>query len=391
MTNDARLTAIDWQGLRSRREQLSRCLQPGVDVVVSPFDERQAGMAADVIRRLAEAATVEHPEARGRCFTSVHPRAAGLCLWVSEPWEVNVSALADALTETGVTAQIGPPSADFDIDALRGLGTTPTLFTAFSIDPSAAAGPKNPRGLPEARWGVPEAITSSVASDAVDFVFPKNVTSQADPGHSALCEDLLQVAVDAECGAALLGDALERLPSVQRLFLRSSTVDPRRAKTTADAAVRGAYFTNLGQATWSSYDPSSLDTRLDRLVGLATRYAARLDYAAIRPAYPLFCGEGMFVQDYWSLPRFRDSWSDRVPDASPIQVLTDAHLEKAHDLSRWVVRPLTEGRSLVSSTDLAAWFAVPPNTPVVAHWSSAGLLHAAREDFGAMILTRDGR
>lgn len=70
-----------------------------------------------------------------------------------------------------------------------------------------------------------------------------------------------------------------------------------------------------------------------------------------------------------------------VPDARGAMVLTDAHLDRAHDLSGWSVTPLGHGRHLVQHPDPAAWYAHPVPDPEV--------LAAARADFGDMILTPD--
>jgi hypothetical protein len=79
-------------------------------------------------------------------------------------------------------------------------------------------------------------------------------------------------------------------------------------------------------------------------------------------------------------------WQDRphlrsrfVPDARGIMVLTETHLEKAHDLSNWTVEPFGPGTHLVQAPDLAPWYAQDAPDPDV--------LAKARQDFGAMILT----
>jgi hypothetical protein len=70
-----------------------------------------------------------------------------------------------------------------------------------------------------------------------------------------------------------------------------------------------------------------------------------------------------------------------VPDAHGIQVVRDAHLANAHDLSRWTVTDLGHGRHLVEAPDLAPWYADRLPDP--------GTVARARHDFGAMILTPD--
>ena len=69
-----------------------------------------------------------------------------------------------------------------------------------------------------------------------------------------------------------------------------------------------------------------------------------------------------------------------TPDAHGLQLLTDAHLEHANDLSDWVIEPLGGGRHLVQAKDLQPWYAkVDPDPETLAQ---------ARADFGKMILTK---
>jgi hypothetical protein len=70
-----------------------------------------------------------------------------------------------------------------------------------------------------------------------------------------------------------------------------------------------------------------------------------------------------------------------VPDAHGIQVLTDAHLRHAQDLSDWAIEPLGTGRHLVRAMDLAPWYATIGPDP--------DTLAKARADFGTMILTTE--
>jgi hypothetical protein len=72
--------------------------------------------------------------------------------------------------------------------------------------------------------------------------------------------------------------------------------------------------------------------------------------------------------------------ADYALDAHGIQVLTDSHLAKAHDLSSWNITDLGHGRHLVEAPDLAAWYRH--------HLPSHSAVRKAREDFGAMILTK---
>jgi hypothetical protein len=69
-----------------------------------------------------------------------------------------------------------------------------------------------------------------------------------------------------------------------------------------------------------------------------------------------------------------------TPDAHGLQLLTDAHLKHANDLSDWVIDPLGGGRHLVQAKDLQPWYARGDPDP--------DTLAKARADFGQMILTK---
>lgn len=71
--------------------------------------------------------------------------------------------------------------------------------------------------------------------------------------------------------------------------------------------------------------------------------------------------------------------SQYTPDAHGLQILTDAHLKHATDLSDWVIKPLGAGRHLVQAKDLEPWYATTTVDPET--------LAKARADFGAVILT----
>jgi hypothetical protein len=74
-----------------------------------------------------------------------------------------------------------------------------------------------------------------------------------------------------------------------------------------------------------------------------------------------------------------------VPDAFGLQLLTDAHLERAHDLSDWDITHLADGRHLVASKNLDGWFGGQPGNYGV--MADDALVAKARADFGDMILT----
>ena len=69
----------------------------------------------------------------------------------------------------------------------------------------------------------------------------------------------------------------------------------------------------------------------------------------------------------------------RVVDAYGVQVLTDEHLDRARDLSDWLVEPLGHGRNLVRARDLDTWLG--PDGP------GPQTLERARQDFGDLVLS----
>ncbi|QNN51155.1 hypothetical protein [Nocardioides mesophilus] len=77
----------------------------------------------------------------------------------------------------------------------------------------------------------------------------------------------------------------------------------------------------------------------------------------------------------------RHLWDRYVIDAHGVNLLTDYHLDNAHDLSDWTVEEVSPGRHLVSAKNLASWYSGGP-TPY-------DVIQRARADFGKMILDWD--
>jgi hypothetical protein len=102
---------------------------------------------------------------------------------------------------------------------------------------------------------------------------------------------------------------------------------------------------------------------LDELVGTVCALPDITDIAFIRRRRTYGVWEGYRWADNSpdrSDRRFKDRDRDRlrdtVPDADGIMVLTEAHLERAADLSLWNVDEIGSGRFLLKARDLAAWF-----------------------------------
>lgn len=82
---------------------------------------------------------------------------------------------------------------------------------------------------------------------------------------------------------------------------------------------------------------------------------------------------------------YPDRWHEFTLDPCGIQILTDQHLAKAHDLTGWTTTRLDAHHYLVETRDPAAWYATP--LPAMDGELPDDLIARARADFGDMILT----
>lgn len=81
----------------------------------------------------------------------------------------------------------------------------------------------------------------------------------------------------------------------------------------------------------------------------------------------------------WSSPRNNHLIDRLVLDAHAIQILTDKHLERAHNLDNWTITNIAPDRYLVSAPNLEDWLTNATPDP--------DTLAQARHDFGTMIAT----
>jgi hypothetical protein len=73
-----------------------------------------------------------------------------------------------------------------------------------------------------------------------------------------------------------------------------------------------------------------------------------------------------------------------IPEPSGIQVLTNTHLDAAHDLSGWITTRLEHDHFLVEARDPGPWYAEPRRGNQLVHGE---VIEQARRDFGDMLLT----
>ncbi len=240
------------------------------------------------------------------------------------------------------------------------------------------------RALPPAqrdgRWAVDPALTPAVFARAVEWIEQVDAPatlSRPGPWYVELAGD-----VDAGQPAAI-GEAARRYLVI---FLRAAT---RRAfvERTLGTRQHGLLALQLVDESLSA---------LERAALLTESFA--WDPAALDYAYLTHCQGGTPIEYGLLWPHVsepdvrynRPLLASYVPDAFGVQLLTAAHLERAHDLSRWRVEQVAPERYLVSAVDLEPWVSRQERDPHRPHDVAPRPTDGqeqARADFGAMILT----
>ena len=219
------------------------------------------------------------------------------------------------------------------------------------------------------RWSVEDKITRHIAEESIVWAYARG-------GQQYLCRedaDWWVQPVDLNYGLALT-QALDRY-----------TGCAVKCCLSAPFRERAVGLWPQGVAVYQIVDPT-LDWRdkLDEVRQTLTWAPPHTDLGFVR--YGL---GGMTMWNFPTVPWPRvtePQVSDNqpmlaslIPDVNGIQLLTDAHLDRATVLTDWVVEPLAGGRHLVAARDLEPWYAQPEPDPEV--------LARARQDFGEMIMT----
>lgn len=146
-----------------------------------------------------------------------------------------------------------------------------------------------------------------------------------------------------------------------------------------------------GQATYQIHDASrSLVDQADRARAAILAEAEHAHYAFVAPTPHQAYGwddRGRALPPLrkgipaYALRTHADLWSRFVPDVHCMQLLTDEHLDRVADPSRWTVTQVTAGRALVEARDLAEWLG--PGGP------APSVLDQARADFGRSLVPAD--
>ncbi len=281
-----------------------------------------------------------------------------------------LESFADQLTGAGLDGRVTTTPQKYLPMWLSDLSLHPAQLMAFvSYSTVDLTGPG--RHERQTGWHVDEQTTSRIARMAIDW-------GSVDGSDTYFVSNHYSMKARADV-AEPLARSLGRsgLARVTRV----------RARPTAVTSCTFVSQGRTGYQVWN--DQRSWSERLDDLVMAMTAlpdktYVAFVQYAPLLSLSwmnvdwcqpPLPVGHEMHIRYNPHLD------SQFVPDARGVQVLTDAHLTKARDLSGWTVQPLGAGRHLVQAKQLEAWYASPEPEP--------GVVGQARADFGDMILTLD--
>lgn len=238
-----------------------------------------------------------------------------------------------------------------------------TVFAAYSTDDLSAV-PSDHRA---ATWSVDETTTRHLAEQAVHWAYTRGCRQHLRRA------DWWVEPIGLDHGPAL-AQGCHRYGSAE---VRCAHDEPFRS--------RHASFEPNGRATYQVTDPTApWADRLDALRAVLSWTPPRTDLGMLRHGLG---GSSVWGRPTVPWPHVSDTaltynqplLASFVPDVSGIQLLTDAHLARATDLSGWHVRSLGGGRHLVEHPNLETWYAAaaPPDD----------VLARARADFGGLILT----
>lgn len=296
-------------------------------------------------------------------------------LFHGSQWRTVAETLKRTLTARGVEGWITAPDNVATriwpfVEAL--LPLPPAALAAYRMDPPVEAGPINPWGQPDFRWGLPEAQTADLLSNVVDWVWAAPDATGMMFGGGISMPASREDAADLKTSRLAEGQCVTQLSAI----------------STSPDRVRQVEFDRWGGVGYCDVHASrdQVSMALD-LVPILTRDAAALDVGAICLVHWNGARWGLRRNGgLWMLNRHL--WSSRVHDANGIQLLTTDHLNNAHDLSGWDVSEVAPDRYLVQAKDLSPWYACDtPEEIWQERFPSDEVLDQARSDLGEMILT----
>jgi hypothetical protein len=280
-----------------------------------------------------------------------------------------LDAFARHLQDLGKAGKVTAAPEVFFPEWLSGAVELPRQLTAFvsyrTKDLALLDGDEQRRA-----WHVPAALTAKVADAATAW-------GRFNGADVYLLRNIHQTrSKNPDVGPALAG-AAAKFSLARVTYLQAQ---PRR--------LIWASLGTLGRACYGVMDDTvSWQDRLAQLTRAMVAFpedtdlafiqhnnALTLDWselAAGRPPLP-------YVKEY-QIRYNRHLNAQYIPDANGLQLLTDAHLAHANDLSDWIIEPLGGGKHLVQAKHLEPWYATIDPDP--------DTLAKARADFGGMLLT----
>ena len=287
----------------------------------------------------------------------------GPALWSSDvhTW---VHSVAENLGRRGVVGRVVGGLPEWGPPIMRGaLPPALTLFARFGL-------PSTPEPFESPRWRLDAAQTRSVVRVLLEWAL-------TEPGSVFVTQNSFTMRVE---------DASGLQAHVQSVLQRGGSVGIDVVDESADL-LRHATIGVRADCLFQVVGPARSQA-LPELIRLARELPPPLDLAYIRIAHRgVIAMNGLDAVQ--PLPGIRESHvrynqhllNRYVPDAHGVQIVSDAHLNAAHDLSTWTVKDLGQGRHLVAAADLAAWFRKPrPDSET---------LDQARADWAGAILTED--
>ena len=301
-------------------------------------------------------------------FISPADSAEALSTWLT--------SLADELTRQGWNGRI---ETERELSPPLSMNPTPVLTAMLCFDGWGAK--EGSRAV--STWNLDPALRDRLTDWAVDWAL-------AGASNGAIDE------------AALTGDPLYFSQGPGRFAMHPDTVrqavrrhpDKSRFSWNPDSdRMRAVSFASSGRLLIQIRDTSTpWREHVDELRRLLIHYAPDCSLGLVRHSWSVVFDAGDALdqwkpqfprspaldtpRSYYTFHRHLDA--ERVPDANGIQLLTDQHLARIHNLNRWKLTTIAPGRHLLEAPDLAPWYASNQPDPTV--------LAAARHDLTDAIL-----
>jgi hypothetical protein len=283
-----------------------------------------------------------------------------------EPLRAWLEMFAQELERRGVSATVAaaPEAKVPSWGSPSGGGPVPTVFVAWSIDLDATTQDPARNG----NWHVRGDVTSEIASFASGWA--RKAGSRILLRQNVYTPELHDTDVAAPLASCVQQTGMSGVVTIDAGHERGRQVSLNPG----------------GEGTFQVIDDETWEHRVPGLREALLALPAHTDHAYVRTGLRYALGL-LSLGRVYPLPGIRESHvrynkhllGDYVPDAHGLQVLTDSHLRKARDLSRWNITDLGHGRHLVEAPDLEPWYSHPV--------PDEGVLEQARHDFGEMLLS----